>query len=59
MELTVWDSTAQKEMVTREKVTATVIERTYHIAGKFGGFKIWRICLKMYMAVFKFWQTAP
>ena len=26
----------------------------YCIAGKFGGFKIWRICLKMHLVVFKF-----
>ena len=31
----------------------------YRIAGKFGGFKIWRICPKMYLAVFKFGGSAP
>ena len=38
----------------REKGTATVIEGTYRIVGKLGGFKIWQICRKMYLAVFKF-----
>ena len=28
-------------------------ERPYRIAGKFGGFKIWRNCQKMHLAVFK------
>ena len=31
----------------------------YHIAGKFGGFKIWRICSKMHLAFFKFGGSAP
>ena len=31
----------------------------YRIAGKFGGFKIWRICPKMHLVVFKFGRSAP
>ena len=36
VELTVWESTAQKEMATREKGTATVIElKTYSLSMSF------------------------